>query len=184
MLAATTRVEPDSSQSASRAPRLLDVVKARLRAKHYSPRTEEAYVDWIRRFVRFHRPRHPRSLGEADVTAFLTSLAVQHGVAASTQNQALSALVFLYVEVLGIELDWLRGLVRAQRPERLPVVLTPDEVRRVLAQLDGTAWLMASLLYGAGLRLLECASLRVRMWTSPCASCECATARAGRIGSR
>jgi integron integrase len=162
MLAATIRVGPDRSQSASRAPRLLDVVKARLPAKHYSPRTEEAYVGWIRRFIRFHRPRHPRTLGEGDVTAFLTSLAVQQGVSASTQNQALSALIFLYAEVLGVELDWLRGLVRARRPERLPVVLTQDEVRRALAQLDGTVWLMASLLYGAGLRLLECAELRVK----------------------
>jgi integron integrase len=155
-------VDPDPSQSASRAPRLLDAVKARLRAKHYSPRTEEAYIGWIRRFIRFHRPRHPRTLGEGDVTAFLTSLAVQQGVAASTQNQALSALIFLYGEVLGVELDWLRGLVRARGPERLPVVLTKDEVRRVLGQLDGTVWLMASLLYGAGLRLLECAQLRVK----------------------
>jgi integron integrase len=161
LLAAAARVDPDPSQPAA-APRLLEVVKARLRAKHYSPRTEEAYVGWIRRFIRFHRPRHPRMLGEEDVTAFLTSLAVQQGVAASTQNQALSALIFLYGEVLGVELDWLRGLVRARRPERLPVVLTQDEVRRVLAQLDGTVWLMASLLYGAGLRLLECAELRVK----------------------
>ena len=162
LLAATTRVESDPSQSASRAPRLLEVVKARLRTKHYSPRTEEAYVGWIRRFVRFHRPRHPRTLGEVEVAAFLTSLAVQQGVAASTQNQALSALIFLYGEVFGLELDWLRGLIRARRPERLPVVLTQDEVRCVLAELDGTVWLMASLLYGAGLRLLECAELRVK----------------------
>ena len=162
LLAATTRVESDPSQSASRAPRLLEVVKARLRTKHYSPRTEEAYVGWIRRFVRFHRPRHPRTLGEVEVAAFLTWLAVQQGVAASTQNQALSALIFLYGEVLGVELDWLRGLIRARRPERLPVVLTQDEVRCVLAELDGTVWLMASLLYGAGLRLLECAELRVK----------------------
>jgi integron integrase len=161
-LAIATRVEPDPPQSANHAPRLLEVVKARLRAKHYSPRTEEAYVGWIRRFIRFHRPRHRRVLGESDVTAFLTSLAVQQGVAASTQNQALSALIFLYGEVLGVELDWLRGLIRARRPERLPVVLTQDEVRRVLAQLDGTVWLMASLLYGAGLRLLERAELRVK----------------------
>jgi integron integrase len=155
-------VEQDRPQAGNRGPRLFEVVRARLRAKHYSPRTEEAYVGWIRRFVRFHRPRHPRALGEGDVTAFLTSLAVQQGVAASTQNQALSALIFLYGEVLGTELDRLRGLVRAQRPERLPVVLTREEVRRVLARLDGTAWLMASLLYGAGLRLLECAELRVK----------------------
>jgi len=146
----------------SRRPRLLDVVRARIRAKHYSPRTEEAYVGWIRRFVRFHRGRHPRELGEAEVTAFLSSLAIEGRVAASTQNQALSALIFLYTEVLGAQLDWLAGLVRARRPVRLPVVLTSDEVRRLLAELSGTEWLMASLMYGAGLRLLECAELRVK----------------------
>ncbi len=141
---------------------LLGVVRARLRAKHYSPRTEEAYVGWIRRFVRFHERRHPRTMGEAEVVAFLSSLAVDRGVAASTQNQALSALVFLYAEVLAVELDWLRGLVRAKRPGRLPVVLTQNEVRRLLAQLEGVVWLMASLMYGAGLRLLECAELRMK----------------------
>ena len=149
----------DSDRS---APRLLEVVRARLRARHYSPRTEEAYVGWIRRFVRFHQRRHPRAMGEAEVTAFLSSLAVQGHVAASTQNQALSALVFLYDSVLGMELDWLQGLVRARRPERLPVVLTQDEVRRLLGELSGTVWLMASLMYGAGLRLLECVQLRVK----------------------
>jgi integron integrase len=138
------------------------VVRATLRSKHYSPRTEAAYVGWIRRFIRFHGRRHPRELGEAEVTAFLSSLAVHGGVAASTQNQALSALLFLYGDVLRVELDWLHGLVRAQRPARLPVVLTPDEVRRLLAALDGTVWLMASLIYGSGLRLLECAELRVK----------------------
>ncbi|HVL69460.1 MAG TPA: integron integrase [Vicinamibacterales bacterium] len=137
-------------------------MRARIRAKHYSPRTEEAYVGWIRRFVRFHRGRHPRELGEAEVTAFLSSLAIEGRVAASTQNQALSALIFLYTEVLGAQLDWLAGLVRARRPVRLPVVLTSDEVRRLLAELSGTEWLMASLMYGAGLRLLECAELRVK----------------------
>ena len=146
----------------TRRPRLLEVVRARIRAKHYSPRTEEAYVGWIRRFVRFHGRRHPREMGEGEVTAFLSSLAVQGGVAASTQNQALSALMFLYAEVLGEGLDWLAGLVRARRPARLPVVLTVEEVRRLLAELRGTEWLMASLLYGAGLRLLECAELRVK----------------------
>ena len=141
---------------------LLDVTRATLRAKHYSPRTEEAYVGWIRRFIRFHGRRHPREMGEAEVTAFLSSLAVDGQVAASTQNQALSALLFLYGEVLRVEFDWLQGLVRARRPARLPVVLTQDEVRRLLASLDGTGWLMASLMYGAGLRLLECVELRVK----------------------
>ena len=120
-----------------RVPRLLEVVRSRLRAKHYSPRTEEAYAGWIRRFVRFHGRRHPREMGEAEVVAFLSSLATQGRVAASTQNQALSALVFLYSEVLNAELDWLGGLVRAKRPERLPVVLTQDEVRRLLSALQG-----------------------------------------------
>jgi integron integrase len=137
-------------------------MRARLRAKHYSPRTEEAYVGWIRRFIRFHEKRHPRTMGEAEVVAFLSSLAVERHVAASTQNQALSALLFLYGEVLNMELDWLQGLVRAKRPERLPNVLTQDEVGRLLAELRGTEWLMASLMYGAGLRLLECAELRVK----------------------
>jgi integrase len=146
----------------ARRPRLLDVVRAKLRAKHYSPRTEEAYVGWIRRFVRFHNRRHPRDLAESEVAAFLTSLAVDGKVAASTQNQALSALLFLYEDVLGLQLDWLHGLVRAKRPERLPVVLTKSEVRRLLSELTGSVWLMASLIYGAGLRLLECAELRVK----------------------
>ena len=141
---------------------LLDVVRATLRSRHYSPRTEDAYVGWIRRFVRFHGRRHPREMGEAEVTAFLSSLAVDGHVAASTQNQALSAILFLYGEVLRVDVEWLQGLVRARRPARLPVVLTPDEVRRLLAALDGTVWLMASLMYGSGLRLLECVELRVK----------------------
>ena len=145
-----------------RAPRLMDVVRNRLRPKHYSPRTEEAYAGWIRRFVRFHGRRHPREMGEAEVVAFLSSLATQARVAASTQNQALSAVIFLYSEVLNVELDWLDGLVRAKRPERLPVVLTQDEVRRLLSALQGPVWLLASILYGAGLRLLECVELRVK----------------------
>lgn len=152
-----------SSSGPSRAPRtLVEAVKLTIRAKHYSPRTEEAYVGWIRRFIRFHGKRHPRTMGETEVVAFLSSLAVQGNVAASTQNQALSALIFLYGEVLGEELDWLQGLVRAKRPERLPVVLSQDEVARLLSQLRGTEWLMASLMYGAGLRLTECAELRLK----------------------
>ncbi|HUF23538.1 MAG TPA: integron integrase [Vicinamibacterales bacterium] len=137
-------------------------MRASLRAKHYSPRTEEAYVGWIRRFIRFHGRRHPREMGETEVVTFLSSLAVDGHVAASTQNQALSALIFLYGDVLNVELDWLQGLVRAKRPERIPVVLTRDEVARLLSELNGTGWLMASLMYGAGLRLLECAELRIK----------------------
>ncbi len=143
-------------------PRLLERVRQALRARHLSRRTEEAYVAWIRRFIFFHDKRHPAEMGAPEVTKFLTSLAVDGKVAASTQNQALSALLFLYKEVLEIDLPWLDGIVRAKRPERLPVVLTREEVRAVLAGLDGVPRLMASLLYGAGLRVLECCRLRVQ----------------------
>src|SRR5207247_293665 len=130
--------------------------------RHYSRRTEKAYVHWIKRYIFFHAKRHPAEMGAAEVTAFLTSLAVKGKVAASTQNQALSALLFLYREVLGVELPWLDGLVRAKPPQRLPVVLTREEVRTVLGKLDGVSRLMALLLYGAGLRLLECCRPRVK----------------------
>jgi integron integrase len=143
-------------------PRLMEQVRAAIRTRHYSYRTEEAYVHWIKRFIHFHGIRHPRELGEREVTAFLNHLAGERGVAAATQNQALSALVFLYKEVLGQPLDWLDGLVRAKRPARVPTVLTVAEVQRLLAALDGAKWLMASLLYGAGLRLRECLKLRVK----------------------
>jgi site-specific recombinase XerD len=129
--------------------------------RHYSRRTEQAYVSWVRRFVLFHGKRHPRDLGQAEVTAFLSSLASQ-GVSASTQNQALSALLFLYDVVLGQRLSWMNDIVRAQRPARLPVVLSRDEVASLLARLHGPVGLMASLMYGSGLRLLECAELRVK----------------------
>jgi len=146
----------------SRAPRLLDQVRAAIRVHGYSRRTEKAYVAWVRRFVRFHGVRHPRELGETEVSAFLTYLAVERSVSASTQNQALSAILFLYRKVLKIELGWLDDLVRARRPSRLPVVLTRSEVAGILDHINGTPWLMASLLYGAGLRVLECARLRVK----------------------
>jgi integrase len=133
-----------------------------LRLRRYSRRTEEAYVAWARRFILFHGKRHPSELGAPEVTAFLTSLAVDGRVAASTQNQALSALLFLYRDVLEAELPWLDGVVRARRPQRLPVVLTRDEVRAVLQQIEGVPRLMACLLYGAGLRVLECCRLRVQ----------------------
>jgi integron integrase len=148
--------------SVAQAPRLLDQVREALRTRHYSRRTEKAYVGWIRRFVIFHGKRHPREMGEAEVTRFLSHLAVERKVSASTQNQALAALLFLYRVVLGIELKWLGEMVRAKRPQRLPVVLTRREVRELLERLRGTTWLMASLLYGSGLRLLECARLRVK----------------------
>ena len=137
-------------------PRLLDQVRDAIRRRHYSYRTEETYADWIRRFILFSGKRHPRDLGAAEVTAFLSHLATERGVAAATQNQALSALLFLYKEVPGTPLPWLDGLERAKRPARMPTVLTGAEVQRLLAQMQGTKWLMASLLYGAGLRLREC----------------------------
>lgn len=143
-------------------PRLLDQVRERLRLKHYSIRTEQAYLDWIKRYILFHGKRHPVSMGKEEVERFLTHLAVERKVAASTQNQALSAILFLYKEVLGRELEWLDNVERAKRPARVPVVLTEAEVRALLGQLEGRHWLMASLLYGAGLRLMECVRLRVK----------------------
>jgi integron integrase len=145
-----------------RPPRLLDRVREAIRARHYSRRTEKAYVAWTRRYILFHGKRHPAEMGAAEVTRFLTSLAVDRSVAASTQNQALSALLFLHREVLGQSLPWLDDLVRAKRRPYLPVVLTRDEVRAILDRLDGVPRLMAMLMYGAGLRVLECARLRVK----------------------
>jgi integron integrase len=144
------------------SPRLLAQVSEAIRRRYYSRRTEQAYVHWIKRFIYFHGRRHPRGMGEAEVTAFLNDLALTRKVAGGTQNQALSALLFLYREVLGQDLPWLDGLVRAKRPPRLPSVLTRAEAERLLAQLTGTRWLIASLLYGAGLRVMECLRLRVK----------------------
>jgi integron integrase len=141
---------------------LLDRVRERLRVKHYSIRTEEQYVSWIRRYVLFHGKRHPREMGEREVEAFLTHLAVAGNVSASTQNQAKAALLFLYAQVLGVELGWLEGVTTAKSVRRLPVVLTEEEVRALLAQLKGVHWLLATLLYGAGLRLMEAVRLRVK----------------------
>ncbi|GHU36637.1 integron integrase [Betaproteobacteria bacterium] len=143
-------------------PKLLDQVRERLRLKHYSIRTEHQYVQWARRFILFHQKRHPAEMGAAEVEAFLTHLAVQGNVAAATQNQALSALLFLYREVLGVDLPWLENVVRAKRPARLPVVLTRREVAAVLDRIQGTHGLMARLLYGTGMRLMECMRLRVK----------------------
>lgn len=149
--------------SGGRPPRLLEQVAAVIRQKYYSRRTGEAYAHWIRRFIWFHGgKKHPREMGEAEVTAFLNHLASDCNVAPGTQNQALSALLFLYKEVLGAQLGWLDGLQRPTRPPRLPVVLTRAEVERLLAQLTGTKWMIASLLYGAGLRVMECLRLRVK----------------------
>ena len=146
----------------SHAPKLLDQVRGKIRLKHYSIRTEQAYVDRIKRFILHFGKRHPRELGAADVEAFLTHLAVAGNVAASTQNQAKSALLFLYREVLETELPWLDNVERARAPKRLPVVLTRDEVHAVLSRFAGTHWLIASLLYGAGLRIMEALRLRVK----------------------
>jgi integron integrase len=143
-------------------PRLLDLVRERIRVKHFSYRTEKAYLAWIKRFIRFHRLRHPAEMGGAEVEAFLTDLAVQGRVSAATQHQALAALLFLYKEVLKIELPWLDNVVRAHRPHRLPVVLTRSEVRTVISGLRGDYWLIASLLYGSGLRLMEAMRLRYK----------------------
>ena len=146
----------------TRPPRLLEQVRDRIRARHLSYRTEEAYLHWVRRYIRFHGLKHPRDMAGPEVEAFLTSLAVTNHVSASTQNQALAAVLFLYRHVLDIELPWLDNLVRAKRPQRLPVILSRTEVQQVLARLNGTSWLIASLLYGAGLRISECLQLRVK----------------------
>jgi integron integrase len=143
-------------------PKLLDRLRHACRVRHYSPRTEDAYHHWCRRFILFHGKRHPDTMSEPEVNAFLTHLAVDGHMAASTQNQALSALLFLYQHVLNKPLDRLGGVVRAHRPERLPVVLSRAEVQRVLGHLDGTPRLIAVLLYGGGLRVTECLNLRVQ----------------------
>jgi len=145
-----------------RPVRLLEQVREVIRLKHYSIRTEQSYLHWIKRYILFNRKRHPRDMGAPELTAFLSHLAIKGNVAAATQNLALNAVLFLYREVLKIELPWLTDVQRAKKPERLPVVLTRDEIKRLLAQLDGTNWLMVALIYGGGLRLLECARLRVK----------------------
>jgi integron integrase len=154
--------DPISAPLKGESPRLLEQMRNAFRRRHYSYRTEQAYVHWIKRYIWFHGNRHPAELGAREVTAFLTHLAREREVSASTQNQALSALLFLYGRVLEVKLPWMDGIERAKRPVRVPVVLTVDEMRALLARLDGTKWLMASLLYGAGLRLRECLKLRVK----------------------
>ena len=145
-----------------RSPKLLERMRIHLRTRHYSIRTEEAYIDWARRFILFHGKRHPRDMGVAEVEAFLSHLAVERHVSASTQNQAKAALLYLYKQVLEIDLPWLNEVVQAKRPKRLPVVLTPTEVRELLLHMDGTTGLIAQLLYGTGMRLLEALRLRVK----------------------
>lgn len=142
--------------------RLLDQVRDTLRVKHYSIRTEESYIQWIKRFIYFHNKKHPADMGEAEITAFLTHLAVNKNVTPSTQNQALSALLFLYKQVLNIDLLWLDGVTRAKRPSRLPEVLPKEQVMQLLDAIPGTNGLIARLLYGTGMRLLEAMRLRVQ----------------------
>jgi integrase len=153
---------PAVGPPATPAPRLSERARDAMRLRHFSPRTEQAYLGWMRRYHELHDRRNPAELGPEHVTTFLNALATRGHVAASTQNQALAALLFLYREVLGIQLPWLDDLVHAKTPARLPVVLTRDEVRAVLARMEGEPRLMATLLYGCGLRLLECCRLRVK----------------------
>jgi len=143
-------------------PKLLDQVRAKIRLKQYSIRTEESYVSWIRRFILYHNKRHPLEMGKKDIEQFLTNLAVNRNVAASTQNQALSAILFLYRDVLEVELPWLTDVTRAKKPTKLPVVLTPVEVDAILQRTRDTWWIISSLLYGSGLRLMEGVRLRVK----------------------
>ena len=152
-------VDPPPAQP---GPRLLDRLRGAIRVRNYSLRTEDAYVDWARRFILFHHKRHPRDLGPAEVTAFLTHLAVDRHIAPTTQNQAKSALLFLYKVVLEIHLPWLDEVIAAKARRRLPVVLTTGETRALLGEMNGTMGLIASLLYGTGLRLLEALRLRVK----------------------
>jgi integron integrase len=144
------------------APKLLDQVRGKICLKHYSIRTEQAYTDWIKRFILHFGKKHPRDMGAAEVEQFLTHLAVNGKVAASTQNQAKCALLFLYKEVLGIELPWLDNVEQAKTPKRLPIVLNRDEIQAILLRLTGTHWLIVSLLYGTGMRIMECMRLRVQ----------------------
>jgi integron integrase len=155
--------EPDGPFEAPRsAARLVERVRAAMRLRRLSARTEEAYLRWMRRYFDFHGRRHPAALGAGEVAAFLSDLATTRRVSASTQNQALAALLFLYGEVLGVKLPWLDEVERAPRPPRLPTVLSRDEARAVLGRMEGVPRLMASLLYGSGLRLMECCRLRVK----------------------
>jgi integron integrase len=148
--------------STTQKPKLLEQVRQAIRTRHYSYMTEKAYVGWIKRFIFFHNKRHPAEMGEAEIAQFLSALAQERHVSASTQNQALNALLFLYHEILGKEIGYIGGVVRAKRPIRLPVVLSRQEVKAILSSLSGIEWIMVTLLYGAGLRLMECMRLRVK----------------------
>lgn len=143
-------------------PRVLDQVRETIRIKHYSIRTEQIYVQWIRRYILFHNKRHPKNMGEKEINAFLKHLAVNRNVTASTQSQALSAIMFLYKEVIGEEIGFVENIYRAKKPRRLPVVFSRQEIREIMRHLSGEKWLIANIIYGAGLRLMECLRLRVK----------------------
>ena len=143
-------------------PKLMDQVSDAIRTKHYSPRTEQTYIDWIKRYILFHDKRHPKDMGAPEIQAFITHLAVEKNVAASTQNQALSAVIFLYRHVLRIEIDIPSDIIRAEKSKTLPVVLTHQEALAVISKMSGVPQLMARILYGSGLRLMECVRLRVK----------------------
>src|SRR5438876_7651995 len=152
------QVKPENQSK----PKLLDRVRASARMRHLSLRTESAYVNWIKRYILFHKKRHPQYMGEAEIRAFISDLAVNSNVSASTQTVALSALLFLYRDVLKKDLPYVSNIERARKPKRLPTVFTRDETKRILSNLEGTHWLVAGLLYGSGLRLMECLRLRVK----------------------
>src|SRR5438445_5480918 len=152
----------NSLASSAPKPKLLDQVREAIRTRHYSERTEKAYVHWIKRFIFFHNKRHPMEMAESEIAEFLSSLATAGRVSASTQNQAFNSLLFLYHDVLNKQIGRVAGVVRAKRPHRLPVVLTKAEVKKVIDHMNGVPRLMVILLYGAGLRLMECCSLRIK----------------------
>lgn len=152
----------NASSAEPEKPRLLDLLRTRIRLKHYSLRTEQTYIEWAKRYILFHNKRHPAEMGKEEVEVFLSHLAVKHNVSASTQNQAKAALLFLYREVLDTELPWLDDVEQAKKPQRLPVVLTVNEVQALLSRLPGTHALMGRLMYGTGMRLMETVRLRVK----------------------
>jgi integron integrase len=154
--------QSNDTRSQDKPPKLLEQVREVIRARHYSLRTEATYLSWMKRFILFHGKRHPREMGGQEVQQFLSYLAVEGHVAASTQSQALSAILFLYQQVLKQDIGWMDQVVRAKQPHRVPVVLTQDEVAAVFRHLSGATWIMATLLYGADLRLMECIRLRVK----------------------
>ena len=158
----STTASPGAPGAEARPPKLLEQLRTHLRTRHYSIRTETAYIDWVRRFILYHNKRHPREMGADEVGAFLSHLAVDRQVSASTQNQAKAALLYLYKQVLGVDLPWLDEVVQAKRGQRLPVVLTPSEVRGLMLHVEGVAGLIAQLLYGTGMRLMEGVRLRVK----------------------